>query len=90
MPRRRRFSRSRRPPARLPACPTGSTGPAGLPVATGSPRGGGDTFVTKLNPGGTAALYTTYIGGSDSDDSSDIAVDAARNVSRVPARKAGP
>lgn len=59
---------------------TGSTGSAGLPGATGSPRGGGDTFVTKLNPGGTAALYTTYIGGSDSDDSSDIAVDAASNV----------
>jgi uncharacterized protein YneR len=36
-----------------------------------------DTFVTKLNPTGTALLYATYLGGSGVDQGFSIAVDAA-------------
>jgi len=45
--------------------------------------GGGtrvDTFVTKLNPTGSALVYSTYLGGSDSDPGRKIAVDAAGNA----------
>src|SRR5437762_2572310 len=36
-----------------------------------------DAFVTKLNPTGTALVYSTYLGGSSGDVSYGIAVDAA-------------
>src|SRR6266850_808926 len=39
--------------------------------------GGRDAFVTKLDPTGSALLYSTYLGGSGSDQGSGIAVDAA-------------
>jgi hypothetical protein len=42
--------------------------------------GAGDAFVTKLNPSGTARLYTTYLGGSSYELGSAIAVDAAGNA----------
>ena len=29
--------------------------------------GGGDAFVAKLNPTGSALVYSTYLGGSDFD-----------------------
>src|SRR5256712_9530956 len=32
-----------------------------------APGGGTDGFVTKLNPTGKALLFSTYLGGSDSD-----------------------
>lgn len=35
-----------------------------------------DAFVVKLNPAGTALVYSTYLGGRRSDSASDIAVDA--------------
>lgn len=35
-----------------------------------------DAFVTKLNATGTAAVYSTYLGGSQSDQGSAIAVDS--------------
>jgi Beta-propeller repeat len=35
----------------------------------------GDVFVTKLNREGSAAIYSTYLGGSDIDHGSGIAVD---------------
>ncbi len=37
----------------------------------------GDVFVTKLNPTGTAILYSTFIGGSGFDAGRAIAVDTA-------------
>lgn len=37
----------------------------------------GDVFVTKLNASGTALVYSTYLGGSDQDLGSGIAIDAA-------------
>jgi len=40
-------------------------------------QGGWDAFVTKLTPAGNALVYSTYLGGSDFDWGSGIAVDAA-------------
>lgn len=44
--------------------------------------GGGfrDAFVTKLNPTGTAVLFTTYLGGSDSDVAHGVAIDDDGNL----------
>jgi len=44
--------------------------------------GGGysDTFVAKLNPAGSALVYSTYLGGSGDDSASGIAVDSAGNA----------
>ncbi len=42
--------------------------------------GGGDAFVTKLNPSGSALVYSTYLGGSGQDSASGIAVDGSGDV----------
>jgi hypothetical protein len=39
--------------------------------------GGYDVFVTKINAAGTGIVYSTYLGGSSSDQGFDVAVDAA-------------
>ena len=36
-----------------------------------------DAFVTKINPAGSALVYSTYLGGDNSDDCAGIAIDAA-------------
>jgi len=36
-----------------------------------------DVFVTKLNSSGSSLVYSTYLGGSDYDEGSDIAVDCS-------------
>jgi hypothetical protein len=45
--------------------------------------GGGsyDVFVTKINPSGSALVYSTYLGGSGDDFAWGIAVDSAGNAS---------
>ncbi len=45
-----------------------------------SPNGSGDVFVAKLNAAGSALIYSTYIGGSASDEGSGIAIDASGNA----------
>jgi len=53
--------------------------PTKNPLATGSSLNGSsqDAFVTKLNPGATALVYSTYLGGSSSITSGNgIAVDS--------------
>src|SRR5204863_284947 len=42
--------------------------------------GAGNAFVTKLNPTGSALVYSTYLGGSSSDAGYGIAVDAVANA----------
>jgi uncharacterized repeat protein (TIGR01451 family) len=52
----------------------------GTNCATGNGAGGfgpcGDAFVTKLNAGGNALVYSTYLGGSGEDGGFAIAVDS--------------
>ena len=49
-------------------------------AVSGSHSGNGDAFVAKLNATGTALLYSTYLGGSDTDVGRGIAVDADGNM----------
>ncbi|MGA2132323.1 MAG: SBBP repeat-containing protein [Bryobacteraceae bacterium] len=41
---------------------------------------GSDIFVTKLNPAGTALIFSTYLGGGWTETPSGIAVDSSDNV----------
>ena len=63
---------------------TGFTASSNFPTTAGafdtSFNGGQDVFVTKLNPAGTSALYSTYIGGSSNDQGLAIAVDGTGNA----------
>ena len=45
-----------------------------------APGCGHDAFVTKVNPSGSALIYSTYLGGNCTDEGADIAVDAFGNV----------
>ncbi|HWT00008.1 MAG TPA: SBBP repeat-containing protein [Pyrinomonadaceae bacterium] len=49
--------------------------PVAFPVK-GTNSGDGDVFVTKYNAAGAAFLFSTYLGGSDTDYGNDIAADA--------------
>jgi hypothetical protein len=67
---------------------TGFTGSTNFPTANafqgtfgGTSTGfGGDAFVTKLNPSGSAVVYSTYLGGSGDDEGVGIAVDSNGNA----------
>jgi hypothetical protein len=66
---------------------TGSTTSSDFPTSSGafqtSYGGGGDAFVTKLNPAGTGVsdrLYSTYLGGSSADIGNSIFVDGFGNA----------
>ena len=39
-----------------------------------------DVFISKLNSSGSALLYSTYLGGTDSEESTDISVDSSGNA----------
>jgi uncharacterized protein (TIGR03437 family) len=59
---------------------TGVTASTNFPVQSalrGSNAGSSDAFVTKMNPAGSALVYSTYLGGSAADSGTAIAVDAA-------------
>ncbi len=63
----------------------GTTSSTNFPVTAGALQatnlgGGGDGFVAKLNPAGSALVYSTYLGGSSVDYASGIAVDFAGNA----------
>src|SRR4029077_2428012 len=62
------------------------TTPGAFQTVRPSPYGSG--FVTKLNPTGTALVYSTYLGGTSDTDADAIAVDAAGNAYVV--GRAGP
>ena len=62
---------------------TGITDSTDFPAVSpfqSSLAGSFDTFVSKLDPTGSELVYSTYLGGSGSDFSSDIAVDMAGNA----------
>jgi hypothetical protein len=63
---------------------TGSTSSSGFPTvnALQPTYGGGseDAFVSKLNPSGSALVYSTYLGGRGYDSGRGIAVDSSGNV----------
>ncbi|HXS94713.1 MAG TPA: SBBP repeat-containing protein [Candidatus Limnocylindrales bacterium] len=62
---------------------TGYTASTNFPVQSalrGSNAGDVDAFVTKLNPAGSALVYSTYLGGSATDYGTAIAVDASGNA----------
>ena len=60
---------------------SGTTSSPDFPITAGAfdtiINGGSDAFVTKLNATGTAALYSTFVGGSTQDEARGIAIDAA-------------
>ena len=43
-------------------------------------HGGYDIIISKLNPTGTALVYSTYIGGNDNDAAYFMSLDSERNV----------
>ncbi len=63
---------------------TGQTGSRDFPVTNGSlqPQNGGllDAFVTKINPAGSALVYSSYLGGSGSEAGTGIVVDGGGGV----------
>ncbi|MEJ7623186.1 MAG: SBBP repeat-containing protein [Pyrinomonadaceae bacterium] len=64
---------------------TGTTSSTNFPVAgafQGTAAGGGDAFLTKLNPSGSALVYSTYLGGSgvNSDEGRSVAVNVVGNA----------
>ena len=58
---------------------TGATNSTNFPLANAlfsTYRGGTfDAFLTKLNPTGTALVYSTFFGGGSFDEATDVAVD---------------
>ena len=62
---------------------TGVTASANFPTvgAYDSTFGGiNDAFVTKLNAGGSALVFSTYLGGADDDEALAIAIDPSNNA----------
>ncbi|MCM3541322.1 HYR domain-containing protein, partial [Priestia endophytica] len=63
---------------------TGFTESANFPTTPGAfdttYNGSGDVFVTKLNPTGSTLIYSTYLGGTNEEGGSGIAVDAGGNA----------
>lgn len=63
---------------------TTATSTLGFPASAGAAQTvygtNTDAFITKLNPTGTAILYSTYLGGTGLDSASGIAVDKNGNA----------
>jgi len=61
----------------------GATGSANFPTANPfqpAKQTDNDVFVTKLNPSGTALIYSTYLGGTQWDEAFTVAVDSSGNA----------
>jgi hypothetical protein len=62
---------------------TGTSASPNFPTANplqATPGGAYNIFVAKLNPAGSALVYSTYLGGSSGDNGYGIAVDASGNA----------
>jgi hypothetical protein len=63
---------------------TGNTTSADFPTTqgaySGALSGSSNAFVAKLNPGGTALLYSSYLGGSGNDTGYGIALDGSGDM----------
>ena len=63
---------------------TGLTDSSGFPTVNAYQAtyggGGGDAFITELNPAGSVFLHSTYFGTSDYDESDGIALDSSGDV----------
>jgi hypothetical protein len=62
---------------------TGFTGSTNFPTMNPlqpANSGGNDAFVAKINPAGSALVYSTYLGGGGGDIGTGIAVDGAGNA----------
>jgi hypothetical protein len=63
---------------------SGQTQSANYPVTTGAfqpvKSGSIDCFVTKLNASGSALEFSTFLGGSGTDNNAGIAIDSDQNV----------
>jgi Beta-propeller repeat/Abnormal spindle-like microcephaly-assoc'd, ASPM-SPD-2-Hydin len=62
---------------------TGSTESSDFPTKNAIQptfHGGTDAFVTEINAEGNALVYSTYLGGSSSDEGNGIAVDSSGNA----------
>ena len=61
----------------------GITGSSDFPTANPLQAmigGGADAFLTKLNPAGSALVYSTFLGGTGSDQGLALAIDGAQNA----------
>ena len=54
--------------------------PGAFQYQTNAPSGTSTVFVSKLNPAGTALIYSTYLGGSGGDEGYGIALDSNSNA----------
>ncbi len=52
---------------------------AGSPYQA-SNAGGGDAFITELDPAGSALIYSTFLGGSGNDLATDVSLDGSGNA----------
>ncbi len=60
---------------------TGETGSSDFPLVNSmQERNGFDTFVAKMNPGGSGLIYSTYLGGDGEDTGYAIALDGSGNA----------
>jgi Beta-propeller repeat len=63
---------------------TGTTASSNFPTTTGAMQtsngGGTDAFVAKLNPTGSALVYSTYLGGSGNEEGLGIVVNSSGNA----------
>lgn len=70
--------------ARGAACVAGTTRSGDFPTSAGAPQkalaGGTDAYVARLNPAGSALLFSTYLGGSQHDRADGLALDPAGNA----------
>ena len=65
------------------ACVTGQTNSGDFPVQNpvqGTFGGGWDAFITKIDPIGSALVYSTFLGGSGDDWGNGIALDPSGNA----------